>query len=62
MLDGLLLDGSNPEAVAQLLQAAVLDCRAALELVPTHTKAHYRFVWDTRECVCESAACQQGGW
>lgn len=44
VLDGLLLDGSSQEARAQLLQAAVMDCKAALDLVPTHTKAHYRCV------------------
>lgn len=42
MLDGLQLDGSSPETWAQLLQATVLDCKSALDLVPTHTKAHFR--------------------
>jgi hypothetical protein len=42
VLDGLVLHGSGPEACAQLLQAAVMDCKAALDLAPTHTKAHYR--------------------
>lgn len=43
VLDGLVLDGASPEACAQLLQAAVMDCRAALDLVPTYGKAHYRY-------------------
>lgn len=42
VLDGLMLDSSSPEAQAQLLQAAVMDCKAALDLVPTHAKAHFR--------------------
>lgn len=44
VLDGLLLDGTSQEARAQLLQAAVMDCKAALDLIPTHAKAHYRYV------------------
>jgi hypothetical protein len=44
VLDGLLLDGSSPETHAQLLRAAVLDCKAALDLAPTHAKAHFRCV------------------
>jgi len=42
VLDGQMLDGASAEARGQLLQAAVIDCRAALDLVPNHTKAHYR--------------------
>jgi hypothetical protein len=42
VLDGLMLDSTSPEAWAQLLQAAVFDCKAALDLVPTHAKAHFR--------------------
>lgn len=42
VLEGLVLDKSSPEACAQLLQAAVMDCKAALDLMPTHAKAHYR--------------------
>lgn len=42
VLDGQMMDGASAEARGQLLQAAVMDCRAALDLVPTHTKAHYR--------------------
>lgn len=49
MLDGLLLDGSTSEARAQLLQAAAMDCRAALDLVPRHAKAQYRWVSFTVE-------------
>jgi hypothetical protein len=45
LLDGLLLDGSDPDTHTQLLEAAILDCRAALQLVPAHAKAHYRCVY-----------------
>lgn len=40
-LDGLMLDGS-PESIARQLQAALMDCRAAVDLVPGHAKGHYR--------------------
>jgi hypothetical protein len=40
-LDGMALD-SSPGSLAKQLEAAVLDCRAALALVPRHAKAQYR--------------------
>jgi hypothetical protein len=45
-LDGVLLD-SSASSLAKQLEAAVLDCRAALQLVPKHAKAQYRWgcVW-----------------
>ena len=41
VLDGDVLDGSD-ESVTKQLDAAVMDCKAALGLVPTHVKALYR--------------------
>jgi cobalamin biosynthesis Mg chelatase CobN len=50
-LDGMVLDGS-PGSLAKQLEAAVLDCRAALQLVPRHAKAHYR--WDAWLHACST--------
>jgi hypothetical protein len=35
------LDNSS-DSIAKQLDAALLDCKAALQLVPQHAKAHYR--------------------
>lgn len=41
LLDGVQLDGSAA-SIEKQLGAAVMDCKSALELVPTHVKAHFR--------------------
>jgi hypothetical protein len=53
-LDGMQLD-SSAESLGKQLDAAVLDCRAALQLVPGHAKAHYRWANVVQQNFCSVA-------
>ena len=57
ILDGMQLS-DRPDSISKQLEAAVLDCRAALDLVPQHVKAHYRSV----KAGCQPRIDEAGWW